>query len=192
MALVFGKINLKFSAGKRMRVTGLFLAWILFALLAKGQSGILRGHIYDVESGDPIPFASVQLLNSDAGVISDIDGFFQLNKIPPGIQKIRVSYLGYLDTIVEFVILASKIKYQLVYLNKSSIELQTVDISASRERARTEIQIGQIQLNREKIKSLPSVGGESDIAQYLPALPGVVLSGDQGGQIFIRGGSSPK
>lgn len=189
MASVFGKINLKFSVVKRMRITGVFFAWILFALLAKGQNGILRGHIYDAESGNPIPFASIQLLQSSSGVISDIDGFFQLNDVPSGTQKIQVSYLGYLDTIVEFIIFANKIKYQLVYLNKSTIDLQTVDISASKERAQSEIQIGQIQLSREKIKSLPSIGGESDIAQYLTALPGVVISGDQGGQIFIRGGS---
>lgn len=150
MAVVFGKINLKFSEGKRMRVTSTFLVFILFAFLANGQTGILRGHIYDADSGEPIPFASIQLLNSDAGVISDIDGFFQLNEIPSGNQKIQVSYLGYIDTIVEFVIISNKIKYQLVYLNKSTIELQTVDISASKERARTEIQIGQIQLSREK------------------------------------------
>ena len=41
----------------------------------------------------------------------------------------------------------------------------------------------------KEIKSLPSVGGESDIAQYLQVLPGVVFTGDQGGQLYIRGGS---
>ncbi|MEO6301780.1 MAG: TonB-dependent receptor, partial [Bacteroidia bacterium] len=34
---------------------------------------------------------------------------------------------------------------------------------------------------------LPSVG-EPDIAQYLQVLPGVVFTGDQGGQLYIRGG----
>jgi hypothetical protein len=186
---VFGQINFKNVGSMLMKIVIPFLTFFFSAFISFGQTGTLRGHIYDAESGDPIPFASVQLLNSDAGVISDIDGFFQLSEVPSGKQKIQVSYLGYLDTLVEVDILSSKIKYQLVFLNRSTIELQTVDISASKERARTEIQIGQIQLSRENIKSLPSVGGESDIAQYLTALPGVVLSGDQGGQIFIRGGS---
>lgn len=172
-----------------MKIVIPFLTLLFFAFISIGQTGTLRGHIYEAESGEPISFASVQLLNSDAGVISDIDGFFQLSEIPSGKQKIQVSYLGYLDTLVEMEIVSNKIKYQIIYLNRSTIELQTVDISASKERARSEIQIGQIQLSRENIKSLPSVGGESDIAQYLTALPGVVFSGDQGGQIFIRGGS---
>jgi len=33
------------------------------------------------------------------------------------------------------------------------------------------------------------VGGQADLAQYLQVLPGVVFTGDQGGQLYIRGGS---
>ncbi len=172
-----------------MKIVIPFLIFHFCAFISFGQSGTLRGHIYDAESGEPIAFASVQIINSKEGVISDEDGFFQLSAVPPGIQRVQVSYLGYVDTLVEIEIISNKIKYQLIYLTRSTIELQTIDISASKELARSEIQIGQIQLTKEKIKSLPSIGGEADIAQYLTALPGVVISGDQGGQIFIRGGS---
>ena len=172
-----------------MKIVIPFLISLFCAFISFSQTGTLRGHIYDAESGEPIAYASVQIINSKEGVISDEDGFFQLSSVPSGIQRVQVSYLGYLDTLLEIDIISNKIKYQLIYLTRSTIELQTVDISASKERARTEIQIGQIQLSKENIKSLPSIGGEADIAQYLTALPGVVISGDQGGQIFIRGGS---
>ena len=172
-----------------MKIVIPFLIFFFSAFISFCQTGTLRGHIYDAESGEPIAYASVQIINSKEGVISDEDGFFQLSAVPSGIQRVQVSYLGYLDTLLEINIISNKIKYQLIYLTRSTIELQTVDISASKERARTEIQIGQIQLSKENIKSLPSIGGEADIAQYLTALPGVVISGDQGGQIFIRGGS---
>lgn len=172
-----------------MKIVIPFLIFLFSTFISFGQTGTLRGHIYDAESGEPIAYASVQIINSKEGVISDEDGFFQLSAVPAGIQRVQVSYLGYVDTLLEIDIISNKIKYQLIYLIKSTIELQTVDISASMERARSEIQIGQIQLNKENIKSLPSIGGEADIAQYLTALPGVVISGDQGGQIFIRGGS---
>ena len=172
-----------------MKIVVPFLIFFFYSFISFGQTGTLRGHIYDAESGEPIAYASVQIINSKEGVISDEDGFFQLSAVPSGIQRVQVSYLGYLDTLLEIDIISNKIKYQLIYLTRSTIELQTVDISASKERARSEIQIGQIQLSKENIKSLPSIGGEADIAQYLTALPGVVISGDQGGQIFIRGGS---
>jgi hypothetical protein len=172
-----------------MRIVVTAIIFQIFILSATGQSGILRGHIYDAESGEPIAFASIRLLNSDVGVYSDVDGFFQLNEIPEGNRSIQVSFLGYLDTILELSVRVNIIRYLPIYLIRSSIELQTIDISASAQQARTEVQIGQLQISRDKIKSLPTIGGESDIAQYLAALPGVVLSGDQGGQIYIRGGA---
>lgn len=172
-----------------MKIVFSIIIVLISNILAVGQTGTLRGHIYDAASGEPISYASVQLINSKEGVISDLDGFFQLSAIPAGFQRVQISFLGYLDTIVEMEITANKIKYQLVYLNRSTIELETVDISATKEKARSDIQLGQIQLSKENIKSIPAIGGEADMAQYLTALPGVVISGDQGGQIFIRGGS---
>ena len=74
-----------------MKIVIPFLIFFFYSFISFGQTGTLRGHIYDAESGEPIPFASVQLLNSDAGVISDIDGFFQLSEVPSGAQKIHTS-----------------------------------------------------------------------------------------------------
>ena len=39
------------------------------------------------------------------------------------------------------------------------------------------------------MKKLPSAGGEPDIAQMLQVTPGVIFTGDQGGQLYIRGGA---
>ena len=36
---------------------------------------------------------------------------------------------------------------------------------------------------------IPTIGGEPDLAQYMQVIPGVVFTGDQGGQLYIRGGS---
>ncbi|GIS08284.1 MAG: hypothetical protein CM15mP112_03960 [Flavobacteriales bacterium] len=42
------------------------------------------------------------------------------------------------------------------------------------------------------MKIIPSIGGEPDLAQYMQIIPGVVFTGDQGGQLYIRGGSQSK
>ena len=39
------------------------------------------------------------------------------------------------------------------------------------------------------LEMIPTIGGEADLAQYLQIVPGVVFTGDQGGQLYIRGGS---
>ncbi|MBI3234587.1 MAG: TonB-dependent receptor plug domain-containing protein, partial [Bacteroidetes bacterium] len=50
--------------------------------------------------------------------------------------------------------------------------------------------VSQFEINvKRDLPRLPAIGGEPDIIQYLQILPGVVSSGDQGGQLYIRGGS---
>ena len=44
-------------------------------------------------------------------------------------------------------------------------------------------------ISPKQLTQIPTVGGEPDLVQYLQVLPGVVFSGDQGGQLYIRGGS---
>ena len=39
------------------------------------------------------------------------------------------------------------------------------------------------------MKKIPSFGGQPDLVQALQVLPGFISTGDQGGQLYIRGGS---
>lgn len=166
---------------------------ILFSLLgsyfASAQTGTIRGNIYDQESGEPILFANIRLSGTSIGTNSDDNGFFSLNDIPTGTYSLVATYLGYDSLSVTVNLAAGAISYQRLSLQPSAIELSTVDVSGQRERARTEVGVSTLTVTPKQIKSLPSAGGEADIAQYLPILPGIVSSGDQGGQLYIRGGS---
>ena len=55
--------------------------------------------------------------------------------------------------------------------------------------ARTETKTSVVNITPKTITKIPSVGGQADLAQYLQVIPGVVFTGDQGGQLYIRGGS---
>ena len=67
--------------------------------------------------------------------------------------------------------------------------MDIVEVSAEKQEAQTEIQTSVIKITPKQIQQIPTVGGEPDLAQYLQVLPGVVFTGDQGGQLYIRGGS---
>ena len=58
-----------------------------------------------------------------------------------------------------------------------------------REEQKKQVNTGVIKLTTKSINRLPSIGGEPDIAQFLQVLPGVIFTGDQGGQLYIRGGA---
>lgn len=169
---------------------------LLLALIAiltwnslDAQSGTLRGHIYDETTGQAISFASVVLEGSDIRTVTDIDGFFNFPDIPVATYNLKAIFIGY-DTLRETVtVTPDQVKYLKMFMVEGSIELETINVSASLEQRRTEVNFSHITLTPKQIKALPSAGGEPDIAQYLQVLPGIISTGDQGGQIYIRGGS---
>jgi hypothetical protein len=153
------------------------------------KNGIIRGNVYDKNGGQPVPFANVILRGSTQGATTDLNGFFQISNVKLGDYTLFVSFIGY-DSVEQRVTVASgEIAYKSFYLTESSKNLEAVEISARREERRTTSLVSKITVTQKEIKSLPSTGGEPDIAQYLTVIPGVLTTGDQGGQIYIRGGS---
>jgi hypothetical protein len=153
------------------------------------QTGSLRGNIFDKSNGSALIGAEVKIDGISKGAVTDVDGFFVISNIPVGEYIVRSTYIGY-DTVSAVVkIKPNAIAYQSLTLTEQGIELTTVNISASVEQRRSTVNISQISVSPKQIKALPSVGGEPDIVQYLQVIPGIISTGDQGGQIYIRGGA---
>ena len=164
-----------------------FIIFSSFELFA--QTGTVRGFVYEETSGEPAMFSNVVLEGTKIGGVTDANGFFNLSKVPVGQYKLLVTYIGFesKEEIIE--VKADKILNKKYYLSESSIQLNTVQLSAERQEAKTSINTSVIKLTSKSLKKLPSIGGDADIAQYLQVLPGVVFTGDQGGQLYIRGGA---
>jgi len=172
---------------KRLTILLLFIATSLIALSQSGSS--LRGFVYQEETGEPIIFTNVYLKGTQMGSATDVNGFYQITKIPAGEYTLMVTFLGN-DTLTEAITLDGKeIVTKKLFMKESAIEIGMVTISAEKQEAQTQVKISVEKITPKDIKSLPSTGGEADLAQYLQVLPGVVFTGDQGGQLYIRGGS---
>ncbi len=166
----------------------LILALFSFALFA--QTGTIKGFVYNITDGEPIMFANVIVDKSTLGASTDVNGFFVINKVPTGKQKLKVQVIGYADTTINVEVLSNKSLNIKIELTPQSQTLETVEISAEKEMAKTESRVSVKKVTATEIQRMPSVGGQADFAQYIQVLPGVVFSGDQGGQLYIRGGSA--
>jgi len=167
----------------------LFVFIIFSSIELIAQTGTVRGFVYEETSGEPAMFSNVVLEGTKIGGVTDANGFFNLSKVPAGQYKLVVTYIGFesKEEIIE--VKADKILNKKYYLSESSIQLNTVQLSAERQEAKTSVNTSVIKLTSKSLKKLPSIGGDPDIAQYLQVLPGVVFTGDQGGQLYIRGGA---
>lgn len=168
----------------------LLLTMLMFMSAFAQSGGIIRGSVYDKETGEPIIFGTIQLQGTTIGVNTDVNGFYSIGNVPIGDYNLVATYVGYDSTAVAVNVEGNKIYTRNLYMTASSgIDLGEVVVSARKGKAKTEVQISTVTVTKKQLKSLPSTGGTADIAQYLPVLPGIVSSGDQGGQIYIRGGS---
>ena len=167
----------------------LFVFIIFTSLELLAQTGTVRGFVYEETSGEPAMFSNVVLEGTKIGGVTDANGFFNLSKVPAGQYKLVVTYIGFESNEEIIEVKADKILDKKYYLSESSIQLNTVQLSAERQEAKTSVNTSVIKLTSKSLKKLPSIGGDADIAQYLQVLPGVVFTGDQGGQLYIRGGA---
>lgn len=74
----------------------LLLLFILFPFLSFSQGNSkIKGVISDINSGEPIPFATVLILKTNSGAVSDIDGNYILEGLVPGNYDMEFSFVGY-------------------------------------------------------------------------------------------------
>ncbi|QTN39099.1 TonB-dependent receptor [Cryomorphaceae bacterium] len=173
-----------------LRNTVLTIGLSLLSLFAQAQDyGTLRGFVYEKETGEPVMFANVILEGTTFGASTNIDGFFTIAKVPTGTYTALGLYIGYDTASVEVSIQKDKITTEKFYLGESSVQLTTVEVSAERQEMKTEVRTSVTKVTAKEITTMPAVGGEPDLAQYLQVLPGVIFTGDQGGQLYIRGGA---
>lgn len=137
-----------------------------------------------------MPFVNVVLEGTKHKVATDINGFFLLNKIPDGTYTLLIRYVGYAEYREELTLAKGQVANRNIKLKESAQLLKDVVITSNRmEERKVETQVSVEKVTASQIQQMPSIGGQADIAQYLQVLPGVNSTGDQGGQLYIRGGS---
>ncbi|SHO65221.1 TonB-dependent receptor [Algoriphagus zhangzhouensis] len=147
---------------------------------------VVKGSIKDASEGEPLIGASIQVLDSSQGVVTDIDGNFELPLVP-GKYKLMAQYAGYeAQSIPVQVINEGELEVELF---NQTLKLEEVTISArSQEITVSEKIAGREILDIAVIKSLPTFMGEVDPVKSLISLPGVSSVGEGTAGFNVRGG----
>lgn len=92
----------------------------------------ITGHVTDAETGEHIPFVTIQVKGTTIGVVSDMSGHYMLTHLPTGKQTIIFSMVGY-ETIERVVNLSNDASIELkVEMRESSQLLEQVVVSANK------------------------------------------------------------
>lgn len=174
-----------------MRLISVFflLIFICAGNVLLAQNATIRGLVFEKGGGEPVIYTNVLLKGTTLGAQTNEDGLYNIANVPPGSYMIFCTQLGFDTVEIPVTVRPNEILNQQIFLGKSAIELENINITAVREEKKTETAVSMTKITTKDIARIPGVGGEADLAQYLQVLPGVVFTGDQGGELYIRGGS---
>lgn len=148
---------------------------------------LLQGLVKD-EQGNPIIGASIQLKNTGTGVITDLDGLFQI-QVTDKNSVIFISYIGYVTQEIS-VGDRSSITVQLKEDTKS---LEEVVVTAFGATQKKETMVGSIQQVRPAELKVPSSSLSTSFAGRMAGVIAIQRSGQpgaDGADFWIRGKST--
>ena len=161
----------------------------LFCVFANAQHSVIKGFTYDESTGESLPYCTILLMGTSYGALSDASGAFLINKIPAGTYTVKVSLLGYIDLFDTVELSANTTLTKRYSISPNSQTLDAVQIVGENTRKEQETRTSVISVTPKDMSKMPAIGGQPDFAQYLQVLPGIISTGDQGGQLYVRGGT---
>lgn len=161
---------------------------ITLSISAQSIQGILMD-----ENNNPMPFATVQLFDSDTSLLkvemSKQDGKFRFNNLKASNYFLEVNYLGYENLKLEVDLAVTDGNLKAVNMQKKSMALDAVEIKA--EKPMIEVEPDKTVFNVSK--NLGSTG--DDGVELLRKAPGmqidnndnIILEGKSGVNVYING-----
>ena len=171
----------------RIQIT-LFHMFLLFPSLLPAQTGLVTGRVIDEITREPLPSANVQLIGTTIGGSTDLEGRFLLRGVPVGTYQLRASIIGYRQTVVNDIVVASGKPAQLeIALDQTPIGIGTVEVTASYFSRSPDATVSVQKLSAEEIRRSP--GGFEDVLRAIAILPGVSQVEAGRNDLVVRGGA---
>ncbi len=190
MAVIFDVMLFLATISNSMKHLLTFTFSLIFIAGSFAQGATLKGFVYDQKTKEPLPYADVKVLGTSplkAFTTSD-EGYFVIEDIPEGTYEVVVEEFFH-ETFSEEITFKKGKTYSRKFFMEEANVLDGVIIDRTAREDTTRVGISVFKIDKEDILQIPTTGGDADIASYFGVTPGVVSTGDQGGQFYVRGGS---
>ena len=177
------------------RISILFWSLLLFIFVVQfssaAGSGLIKGHVFDKVTGEPLIGANIVIQNTSLGVAADVDGGYVLRLVPVGEWTLNISYLGYKSFSMHVIITEDVVIEKDFTLEPQSIQGEEVVVTAQARGQQAAINqqlmsntISSI-VSSDRIKELP----DASAAESIGRLPGVSIDRYNGEatSVAIRG-----
>jgi outer membrane receptor protein involved in Fe transport len=159
------------------------LVLVTAAPVGAGTTGKIAGRVVDGQTGDPLPGVNVIVEGTTMGAATDLEGYFTILQVPPGVYRVTASMVGYktvtqVDVLVR-VDLTTTVNFSL---EPTVVMGEAVSVVAERPLVISDLTSSSNRLSTEEIEDIPTV---TSVTEAVAIMPGFVGEGEQ---IHARGG----
>lgn len=171
-----------------LRRVGLLALLLLLPGMARGPvahaaaSGIITGVVLG-EQGQPEPFATILVLGTSLGAMTDAEGKFTIKNVPAGTYTLKVLKMGFASQEKSDVVVTAGQTSNLKFVLQEKVvkELNEINVLGVNKRLERTQSGTKQRVSKENLESLPV-----DTYQEAIALKAGVVN--QGGELHFRGG----
>lgn len=168
---------------KKKLVSLLVCIFIVSQGFSQLSTGTIKGRILDMNK-NPLPGAVIKLENSVTGTVSDANGYYTLDKVPTGKQKVFFSFLGFQEVGKKILVQQGINELSDVILNEEIRSLDQVVITATRTETDIENVPVPLQIiSKEEIRNI----GATRLNEVLLEQTGLLIDSDHGTGLQIQG-----
>ena len=181
---------------KHMKQILSLVAFLTISLVSFSQDHTIRGFVFNNENSEVIPFEKIVLIPTEKtqdilGASTDVNGFFTIPKVPIGTYLLKIQSVEFKEYNKEVKVTEkggiTELRIDIIPIDATDVG--EVVISAETKAKTTEVLMSVTKLDKKGLERIPAVGAENDITAAFSVTPGVVTTGDQGGQLYVRGGT---
>ncbi|MGN8225794.1 TonB-dependent receptor [Gracilimonas sp. BCB1] len=157
------------------------------------QTSLLRVVVLSEEDGNPLVGSNVVLYLPGGerllyNCVTNSDGFCEIRNIDANREyELRISYIGFAAHWQKLNFEKGERKTLRIDLEPEVGEINEFTVQGNREITTGEVGIRRI--GNEDVARIPTPGVDGDLVSYIQTVPGVVSTGDRGGDLYIRGGT---
>lgn len=152
------------------------------------DNATISGYVRDKDSGETLVGATIQLLETRQGVVTNKSGYYALSDVKPGTYTLVFSFLGYEKKELRIDLKKRESRRIDVDLRTEAFQMQEVVVEGERLDDKRRITVSRINLPIRQISQI-RIGGEADVFRSIQFLPGVLASSQISSGLYIRGGS---
>ena len=169
-------------------LTLLLFSNLLLSLLQAQPVHQIRGTVIEKNSRQPLEFINVMVLGLNKGGVTNAEGHFTIEQVPPGIYRLQATAIGYKSVTTPEYIVSTKDLNISIEMEENLTELAGVTVTASPFRRDLESPVSLRIIGLQEIEKSP--GANRDISRIVQSYPGVAFSPiGYRNDLIVRGGS---